>query len=104
MPSKPEANGQGGDPPAKSDHELRRILSDLQSEVRRLREDLNADTGKTPLLTREEAAKRLRISKRTLDDMAAAGEIQPVRIRGRVLYHSETLEAYVRRQARGESS
>ncbi|WP_423825034.1 hypothetical protein [Salinibacter ruber] len=30
--------------------------------------------------------------------MEEAGEIQAVRIRGRVLYHQETLEAYVRRQ------
>jgi hypothetical protein len=41
----------------------------------------------------------LGISVRTLDDMEEADEIQAVRIRGRVLYAPETLEAYIRRRA-----
>jgi hypothetical protein len=32
--------------------------------------------------------------------MEEAGEIQAVRIRGRVLYHRETLDAYIQRQSR----
>jgi hypothetical protein len=41
----------------------------------------------------------LGISERTLDDMADRGEIQPVRIRGRVLYAPDTLDAFIRRKA-----
>jgi excisionase family DNA binding protein len=87
--------------------ELRALVEGLRDEVHELREEITAlrrreaPDGPDALLTREEAAERLRISTRTLDDMAAAGEIQPVRIRGRVLYAPETLGAYVRRNAGG---
>jgi len=87
--------------------EIRTLIDGLREEVHELREEITAlrrneaPDGPDTLLTRKEAAERLRISTRTLDDMAAAGEIQPVRIRGRVLYAPETLEAYVRRNAGG---
>ena len=87
--------------------ELQELIGGLRSEVKSLREEVTAlrrrkaPEGPDALLTRKEAAERLSISTRTLDDMADAGEIQPVRIRGRVLYAPETLQAYVRRQARG---
>lgn len=89
--------------------ELSTLVDDLRQEVHELRDEIaalrrkEAPEGLDSLLTREEAAERLSISKRTLDDMADAGEIQPVRIRGRVLYHPETLEAYVRARS-GEGS
>jgi excisionase family DNA binding protein len=85
--------------------ELNALVEGLQKEVQALRDEVQAlrrreaPDGVDSLLTRDEAAERLRISTRTLDDMADAGEIQPVRIRGRVLYHPETLEAYVRARA-----
>lgn len=87
--------------------EIRELIDGLRSEVKSLREEVmalrrrKAPEGPDALLTRKEAAERLSISTRTLDDMADAGEIQPVGIRGRVLYAPETLQAYVRRQARG---
>jgi len=58
-----------------------------------------APEGPDALLRRKEAANTLGISVSTLDDMEDAGEIQAVRIRGRVLYAPETLQAYIRRQA-----
>jgi excisionase family DNA binding protein len=75
-------------------------LRDLQDEVTALRRK-EAPEGPDALLTREEAADRLGISTRTLGDMADSGELQPVRIRGRVLYDPETLDAYIRRRAGG---
>lgn len=79
--------------------DLQRLLVQVQESLEDVQRTLNDDTEPDTLLTREEAADRLRISTRTLDDMADTGEIQPLRIRGRVLYHPDTLEAYVRRRA-----
>lgn len=78
--------------------DLRSLVSEVREEVQALREELVGHPQQTQLLTREEAADHLRISTRTLDDMEEAGEIQAVRIRGRVLYHRETLDAYIRSQ------
>lgn len=74
---------------------LRDEVASIREEVRALREEFTP-SGPNGLLTREEAAERLRISTSTLDDMADMGEIQPTRIRGRVLYHPETLDAFMR--------
>lgn len=88
--------------------EIREVLADLREEVTALRDEVQAlrrreaPSGPDALLPREEAAERLGISTRTLDDMAEAGEIQPVRIRGRVLYAPDTLDAYVQARARGD--
>jgi excisionase family DNA binding protein len=85
--------------------ELRTLMDGLSKEVCALRREVKAlrrrDTpeGLDALLTRAEAAERLGISERTLDDLADSGEIKPIRIRGRVLYAPETLEAFVRRSA-----
>lgn len=73
--------------------DIRDRIQSLTEEVRQLRKD------RSRLMSREEAADRLGISTRTLDDMADAGEIQPVPIRGRVLYSPDTLEAFIQRQA-----
>lgn len=92
-------------PEASLQEELQDLVRGLREEVQALRDEVQAlrrreaPDGPQALLTREEAANRLCISTRTLDDMADVGEIQPVRIRGRVLYHPETLEAYVRARA-----
>jgi excisionase family DNA binding protein len=78
---------------------LREQIQALRDEVQSLRRKRSPD-GPDALLPRGEAAERLGVSIRTLDDMADAGEIQPVRIRGRVLYAPETLESYIRARAR----
>jgi excisionase family DNA binding protein len=85
--------------------ELQDLVDGLREEVHALREEVQAlrrkeaPDGPDALLNRDEAAERLGISERTLDDMADRGEIQPIRIRGRVLYAPETLEAYIQRRA-----
>lgn len=103
---KGDPGNQGSPPPEDSLRgELRALVDGLREEVHALREEVQAlrrkesPEGPDALLTREEAAKRLGISERTLDDMADAGEIQPVRIRGRVLYSPDTLKAYIRARA-----
>lgn len=96
-----DSSGVDAPPEASLREQVQEIHSDVQAVLEKL-EKLGGREDPDQLLTREEAAERLRISVRTLDDMAEAGEIQPVRIRGRVLYHTETLEAYVRRRAEGE--
>lgn len=87
--------------------EIRSLLRGLRKEVAALRDELaslretTSDSGEDDtLLTRQEAAKRLRISTRTLDDLEAGGRLQAVRIGRRVLYHPSTLDAFVRRQSR----
>jgi excisionase family DNA binding protein len=98
-----------GNPEESFRDELRDLVEGLREEIQTLRAEVTAlrrrEAPDCPdaLLPREEAAEVLGISVRTLDDMAEAGEIQPVRIRGRVLYAPETLEAYIRRRA-GEGS
>ena len=78
--------------------QLQEPLESLRQEIEAVREDLDADgrAGISPLLTRDEAADHLRVSTRTLDTMEAAGELRAVRIRGRVLYHRDTLDAFIR--------
>jgi excisionase family DNA binding protein len=80
--------------------EVRTLLRGLRSDVQSLRQEIDSFWGtndsEDALLTREEAAERLRISTRTLDDLEASGRLQAVRIGRRVLYHSDTLDAYIR--------
>ncbi len=80
--------------------EIRSLLRGLREEVHALREEVSSLSGSKAesdaLLTREEAADRLRISTRTLDDLEASGRLQAVRIGRRVLYHPDTLDAYIR--------
>jgi len=90
--------------------EIRGLVEGLREEIQSLRDEVTAlrrreaPDGPDALLPREETAERLGVSTRTLDDMEEAGEIQAVRIRGRVLYAPETLQAYIRRRAGGGRS
>lgn len=99
-------DGRKGPPPEPSlTTEIRELIAALRSDVRDLREEVQSLRGDRPhneegaLLTREEAADRLGISTRLLDDLADEGEIVPVRIRGRVLYRPSELNDYIRSQA-----
>lgn len=80
--------------------EIRGLLRGLREEVHALREEVSSLRGSKAeadaLLTRDEAADRLRISTRTLDDLEASGRLQAVRIGRRVLYHPDTLDTYIR--------
>lgn len=100
------ANREDSDNPEDSlRDELRDLVEGLRDEVQALQDEVTAlrrkeaPDGPDALLPREEAAEILGVSVRTLDDMEEAGEIQAVRIRGRVLYAPETLQAYIRRRA-----
>jgi excisionase family DNA binding protein len=82
--------------------EVRALLHGLREEVQHIREEVQSIRTRPEtdrLLTRDEAADRLRISTRTLDDLEASGRLQAVRIGRRVLYHPDTLDAYIRSQA-----
>lgn len=78
------------------------VLTDIQDQLSDVRDRLD-ELDRPPddgLLTREEAADRLRISVRKLDDLADAGRLQPIRIDRRVLYPSGALDAFVQQQSR----
>lgn len=82
---------------------LVRHLTRIQQEIQRLAsnfEESDSPGSSEILLTREEAAKRLRISVRTLDDLEAGGRLRAVRIGRRVLYHPDNLDAFIRQQSR----
>ena len=80
-------------------HEEIRALHDRLDEVMNLLQQ--DDTGEDEaLLTRKQAAHRLSVSMRTLDTLEADGEIRAIRIRGRVLYHPDALDAFIRQCAR----
>jgi excisionase family DNA binding protein len=81
-------------------------LVQIKTEIAALRAEIQAQdrTPSSPLLTRQEAARYLRISKRTLDTAEAEGELRAIRVRGRVLYHRDALDAYIRRCAEREGS
>jgi len=76
---------------------LRAKVEAVHEEVQTLRD---APPSDSQLLTREEAAKVLRISVRKLDTLEAAGEIRAIRIGRLVRYHPETVDAFIRRRSR----
>lgn len=49
----------------------------------------------TPLLTIDEAAAILRLSRRSIERLVAAGELRPVRFGRRVLFTERELAAFV---------
>ena len=88
------------------DNDLRQVIHSLHEELKNLRAEItqltsNASSG--ALLTREEAADQLRVSVRTLDDLEASGRLRAVRIGRRVLYHPDTLDAFIRQQSRNRA-
>lgn len=99
-------DGRKGPPPEPDcGTEIRELLAVLQKEVQDLRQMIESlqeqgtADSRDALLTRQEAADRLGISTRLLDDLADEGEITPVRIRGRVLYEPGVIDDYIRSQA-----
>lgn len=49
----------------------------------------------TEVLTLDEAAERMRISRRTVERLIASGEVRPLRIGRRVLVTAREVEAYL---------
>lgn len=103
-------NGEEGNSPRSSPlaTEIRRLLVLLRDEVQQLRDEIESFQEERPddqdsLLTRAQTAERLGISTRLLDDLADQDEIQPVRIKGRVLYEPDEIARFVRSRA-GEGS
>jgi excisionase family DNA binding protein len=99
-------DGRKGAPPEPdTSTEILGVLAVLRREVKELREQVDALADDSPeepddqLLTRKEAASRLRISTRLLDDLADQGEINSVPVRGRVLYQPDEIDRYIRAQA-----
>ena len=88
--------------------EKRKGESWLSSRLRAVEDKLDqvctllqsTDSSQSRLLTREQAAERLSISTRTLDTLESDGEIRAIRIRGRVLYDPDALDAFIRACAR----
>lgn len=83
---------------------LWKTVDRLRKTVERLLERIEADAlsgAPDALLTREQAADRLSISVRKLDQLAEAGEIRAIRIDRAVRYHPESLDRFIRRRAAG---
>jgi len=81
--------------------ELRALLDGLRQEIESLRrevadppDDARAD------LPPDEVADRLGISRRTLDDLEAKGEIQAVQVGGQVRYEPQEVADFIRRNRR----
>lgn len=93
------SNAPPVDPPEDAPHRSRILerLDALSEKIDTLRKERDPER----LLTREEAADRLRISVRTLDTLRAAGEIRAVKVKRRVRFHPDALESYIRRAAEG---
>lgn len=52
------------------------------------------------LLTKKEAAARLRVSQRTLDRLRSTGAIVAIKVRGVVRFDPAVLERFIARQSR----
>ena len=79
-------------------------LNEIQTAVREaVREEFQSRRASLPssqLLTKEEVAERLNVSPRTVDTLAAAGELPKVQVRRCVRFTPGAVDAYIRRQAR----
>jgi excisionase family DNA binding protein len=97
----PESKGQpspSDGPAPRQTKSLGRVLDRLDALNEKI-DALRAERDPDRLLTRQEAAERLRISVRTLDTLRAAGELRAVKVKRRVRFHPDALDAYVRRNA-----
>lgn len=78
------------------------LLDDLVERVSDKLADLIEKTDRPePLLTIDDVADYLRVSKRTVETLIAEGELVPLRIRTRRMFTREAIDAYLRRIAGG---
>jgi excisionase family DNA binding protein len=54
-----------------------------------------------PLLDKADVADLLRVSVRTIDRLRVSGELRAVRVRGRVLFNPQDVQAFVNAQRKG---
>ena len=96
-----ESKGQPppGDGPAPRLARVLERLDALEAKLNEKFDELRKARDPDRLLTREEAAERLQVSVRTLDTLRAAGELRAVKVKRRVRFDPEAIEAYVRRNA-----
>lgn len=93
-------------PPSEGDdlfRELRALVDSLREEVEGLREELS-DLRREPSaeLSPAETAKRLGISRRTLDKLETLGQITAVDVGGQVRYEAREIADFIRRNRRGD--
>jgi excisionase family DNA binding protein len=85
--------------------ELRALLDGLRQEIESLRSSEGGEVADPPDDARadlppDEVADRLGISRRTLDDLEAKGEIQAIQVGGQVRYEPQEVADFIRRNRR----
>jgi len=75
------------------DRLISRLIDAMKEELKHLEEP-------NVLLDIHAVARRLRVSKRTVETLIADGEISPLWVRGQRRFTSEAVEAYLRHDAR----
>ena len=81
-----------------------RLAPEVEERLRAvIREELQAarrkDAAPEPLLTKKDVAEVLDVTERTVDTIAAAGELPKIKVRGCVRFAPGAVEAYIERQA-----
>ena len=80
-----------------------RLEEDVPSLIREaVREEARfpkRESAEGPLLTKEEVAELLQVSPRTVDTLAASGDLQRLKIRGCVRFAPSAVDAYIRGMA-----
>jgi excisionase family DNA binding protein len=75
-------------------------LADLRAVVREeLRAERRREAAPEPLLTKKDVAEVLDVTERTVDTIAAAGELPKIKVRGCVRFAPGAVESYIQRQA-----
>ena len=57
------------------------------------------NTDSAPLLTKDQVAELLQVSRRTVERMEETGELEPVRIGRMVRYRPEDIDAFIGRKS-----
>ena len=88
------------------DEEGFRLTPDVAEQVARIERKIDAlhsERDPDALLSEKKVANLLDVSKRTVQTMRAAGEINALRVRGCVRYTRAAVRNYIRRSAEGGS-
>jgi excisionase family DNA binding protein len=75
-------------------------LADLRAVVREeLRAARRREAAPEPLLTKKDVAEVLDVTERTVDTIAAAGDLPKIKVRGCVRFAPSAVESYIQQQA-----